>query len=178
MKQIIYDDENAARFVENIKGWVDINNRFFGNHAESQHMARYSSCTHRKCACGELMTKGYTKCRNCIEKNDIEKYNALPFQEWNGSDPVYSRLASEYFFSEDEIEDYCDENDIYPSELRLVLCTENHFSIWLDDMPEDHMELPSELIKAINVFNDVIDKLPACSCSPGKIRTLCVLDNE
>ena len=61
MEQLLYNDEKSARFVEGIKGWVDKDGRFFGNDKLSEHMARYSSCTHIVCGCGEIMPKGWTK---------------------------------------------------------------------------------------------------------------------
>ena len=84
-EQINYDDPKAARYVKNIEGWVDINGRFFGNNPDSEHMARWSSCTHIKCECGNLVTKGWTKCQECRLKSEIEKYNSLPFKEFSCS---------------------------------------------------------------------------------------------
>lgn len=175
-KQIIYDDENAARFVENIKGWVDINNRFCGNNPDSEHMARWSSCTHKKCECGKLMTKGWTKCDECRTKAEIERYNQLPFKEYNG-DLVYSHLADKYFRDSDEIEDYCADEEIDPKDLRLVFCEPNEFSqidsdYWEDVLPEDSEgELPTKLQEALDNLNKVISEMPPASYCPSKTRT-------
>ena len=173
-KQIIYDDENAAKFVENIKGWVDINNRFFGNNPDSEHNARFSSCTHKKCTCGKLMTKGWTKCEECRSNQEIERYNKLPFLKYNG-ELVYSEMADKYFRDADEIEEYCEENDVDAKDLRLVFCEPNKFSeidadYWEDVLPEDR-ELPNELQKALDNLNKVISELPPASYSPGGTRT-------
>ena len=175
-KQIIYDDENAARFVENIKWWVDINNRFYGNNPDSEHMARWSSCTHKKCECGKLMTKGCTKCDECRTKAEIERYNQLPFKEYNG-DLVYSHLADKYFRDSDEIEDYCTDEEIDPKDLRLVFCEPNEFNeinsdYWDDILPEDSEgELPTKLQEALDNLNKVISEMPPASYCPGKVRT-------
>jgi hypothetical protein len=175
-KQINYDDENAARFVENIKGWVDINNRFYGNNPNSEHKARWSSCTHQKCECGKLMTKGLTKCDECRTKAEIERYNQLPFKEYNG-DMVYSHSADQYFRDSDEIEDYCEDNETEPKDLRLVFCEPNEFSevngeYWEDVLPEDSEgELPTKLQEALDTLNKVISEMPPASYSPSKTRT-------
>ena len=175
-KQIMYDDENAARFVENIKGWVDINNRFYGNNANSEHMARWSSCTHRKCECGKLITKGWPKCDECRAKIEIELYNKLPFKEYDGG-LVYSHLVDKYFRDSDEIEDYCFDEDINPKDLRLVFCEPNKFvevsgDYWEDVMPEDSDgELPRKLQEALDNLNKVISEMPPASYCPGGVRT-------
>jgi len=175
-KQVMYDSPEAARFVEGIKGWVDINNRFFGDNKDSEHMARFSSCTHRLCDCGNIMERGYSKCRFCINNANIERYNALPFREWDGVTPVYSETQDTYFFNEQEIIDYCEDEEILPERLRLVLCKPNNFSHidyeqWQDIMPDDVDELPKKLLDGIEALNKIIDELPPASYSPGKIRT-------
>lgn len=175
---ILFEDESAAKFVENISGWVDINRRFFGNNKDSEHMARYSSCTHQRCECGEIMKKGWTKCEKCRITSAIEKYNLLPFKEWNGKEIVYSDMADKYFRDSDEIEDYCEEEEIEPSELRLLLCVPNYFDqvdsdIWSDVLPEDSEgDLPKKLQDALNAFNEVIKSLPPASYSPSNTRTM------
>ena len=176
-EQINYDDPKAARYVKNIEGWIDINGRFFGNNPDSEHMARWSSCTHIKCECGNLVHKGWTKCDDCRFKAKIEKYNNLPYKEYDGG-LVYSHAVDEFFEDSDEIEDYCADNEIDPKDLRLVFCNPLYFQqvdtdYWSDVMSyegEDE-DLPDELLKALNAFNDVIAKLPPANYTPGNIRT-------
>ena len=172
-KQINYNDKEAARFVENIKGWVDINGRFFGDGKEAEHMARYSSCTHKTCKCGEVFEKGWTICPKCREKKDSEMYNALQFKEYDGS-PVYSKSIDRYFFSEEEIMDFInDEEDGF--DLQLVFCNENHYNeldgSYFEDVLPDDCDFPDELQNAIDNFNEVIKNLPAASYSPSNVRT-------
>jgi hypothetical protein len=173
-KVIMYDSEDAAKFVENIKGWVDINGRFWG---KDEHMARYSSHTHTKCECGEIVKRGWTKCNKCRSISEIENYNKLPFIKWDGEHCVYSDMADRYFRDEDEIEDYCCDEDIDPKELRLLICEANKFSCidseyWSDILPEEgDGELPKKLQDAIDALNNVIKTLPPASYSPAKIRT-------
>jgi len=175
-KKIMYDDKNAARYVTSIKGWVDINNRYYGDNQESEHMARWSSCTHKKCACGNIMSKGYSKCEECRNKETIERYNKLQYQEYNG-ELVYSHLADKYFANTDEIEDYCFDEDLNFKDLRLVFCKPNYFDqvdsdLWDELLPEDSDgELPNKLQEALDSLNKVISELPPASYSPGDVRT-------
>lgn len=176
-KQILYDSESAARFVDNIKGWVDNRNRFYGNNPESEHMARWSSCTHTKCECGEIVSKGHLKCGKCREKSEIENYNKLEYKEYDGS-LVYSYYADKYFYDSDEIEAYCFDEEIKPAVLRLVFCEPQMFrqvdsDYWEDVLPEDlEGELPTELQKALDNLNKVIETLPPASYFPGNTRTI------
>ncbi len=176
METLLYNDDKSARFVEGIKGWVDKDGRFFGNDKLSEHMARYSSCTHMVCDCGEVMPKGWTKCKKCIEKQNIEDYNKLPFIQWDRQVPVFSKACDQYFFDSDAIDDYLEEEGLKPEDLRLVICHPNNFmqvepDYWQDVMPEDREELPTALFNALEVFNSVIKSLPPASWSPSKYRT-------
>lgn len=173
-KKINYNSTEAARYVENIKGWVDINNRFHGDGKDAEHFARYSSCTHMTCkSCGNECQKGWGICTECRDKEDIEKYNKLDYKEYDGS-PVYSKLLDQYFFDEDDLSDYfSDEEEI--EDLRLVLCKENYFNelepdYFEDILPEDG-DLPEKLQEAIDELNNVIKQLPCASYSPINIRT-------
>jgi len=137
-KQILYDDENVAMFVENIKGW--------------------------------------TKCKKCRELSNTERYDNLPFKEWDEITPVYSEMGNEYFFDIDSIDEYCDEYGFHPKDLQLVLCKPQYFTTiesdhWCDIMPGDIDELPKELQQALDALNKVIEKLPPASYCPSRIRT-------
>jgi hypothetical protein len=175
-KIVMYDSDSAARYVENVKGWVDINNRFWGDSKDSENMARYSSHTHKMCECGELMKKGRTKCEKCREKAEIERYNKLPFREYDGG-LVYSHYADKWFSNSEEIEDYCDEENIKFADLRLVFGKPERFSelsgdMWDEVLPEDSDgELPKKLQEALDALNKVISELPPVSYSPDNVRT-------
>lgn len=171
-----YDDKDSARYVENIKGWVDKDNKFFGDNIDSEHMARWSSCTHIDCECGRLREKSYTVCETCRTFNDIERYNNLPFMEFDGEFPLYSHYADEYFWNGDDIVNFCEESEILSEELRLVFCTPNKYSwvredYWEDDSSDDG-DLPDKLRQALEQLNNVIEELPPASYSSGKVRTL------
>jgi hypothetical protein len=180
-KVIMYESPEAATYMTGIKGWVDINRRYFGDNEDGERMARFSSCTHKKCDCGGLMERIWTKCENCRGKAAIERYNSLPFEEWDLVKPVCEAFGYKYFFSEEEITDFiyehnedCDEEDKI-TELDLLICEPNslqhlHSSYWEDVLFEDN-DIPKKLQDAVDAVNKVIDTLPPQSYSPGKIRT-------
>lgn len=175
--QILFDDPSSARYLTNIKGWVDIDNRYFGDNGDSEKLARYSSCTHTRCECGKLAKRGWLKCDDCRELLEIEKYNNFEFKEYDGS-LVYSHLLDMYFNDSEEIEDYCLDEDIEHKDLRLVYCDPIYFrevetDYWSDNLPDDNDEyiIPNELQTALDNLNKVISGLSPISYYPGKIRT-------
>ena len=171
---ILSTDPEAATFRTDISGWIDINGRFWG---KDERMARYSSSTHSVCECGNITPKGWIKCSTCRGKIDLEKYAQLQFQEWDGSEYVYSQTGDKYFRDEDEIIEYCEDHGMTADDLHLVLCEPNHFDElsgeqWDDILPEDSEgELPKKLTDAINALNEVIKTLPPASYSPSNYRT-------
>lgn len=172
-KVILATDENIVKFVENVSGWVDINGRFWG---VNKDLAIYNSITHKKCECGELMTKNYTKCRKCIAKDDIERYNKLEFKEWDGKGLVYSKYAEQYFIDESEIGDYCVENEVKSEDMRFVLCDPCYIpeltgEAWDDLLPEDVDCFPNAVKKAMEAFNEAVKNI-VISYFPSKIRTI------
>ena len=116
---ILSTDEGIIESVS-VKGWKDIHGKIH----LSEHFARLASATHSKCqSCGELYPlSSYTICPNCREKNAIERYNRLEYREWDGKTPLYSDLCDKYFFDADELLDYCCDEEIDISTLRLKIC--------------------------------------------------------
>lgn len=176
-KQIILDtSDEAAKFVENISGWVDSKGFFFG---KDECAARYSGCTHRACElCGELAEKIYIHCNSCREKRQIELYTKREREEWLGDKPVYSLTANKYFNSWDEVYDYVDidwpeDVDRDLNKLRLVICepvflTPISGDHWEDCMPDDDDRFPESVSKAIEEFNKVLLEAGPVSYVPGK----------
>jgi hypothetical protein len=124
---IMYDSPESARYVTNIEGWVDINNRFYGKAKDAEHMARWSSCTHLKCECGKIHEKGWMCCEDCRNKHDYERYIARPFKEWDEDSVVYCDYLDKYFRNADEIEDYLNDDPDQISNLRLIICEPNEY---------------------------------------------------
>lgn len=170
---VLYSDDTAAQ-IKTVTGWVSRDGRFWGN---DEHMARYSGCTHRKCECGNVIERGYIKCGSCSNKENEVRYFKMPFKVWDGNSAVYCETCEHYFFNEDELVEYCEENNILLLDLRLVICEENYFNevdyeYWNDILPDDSDgDLPKELEDALAALNSVIKTLPAASYAPGKYRT-------
>lgn len=171
-KIIMYDDANTAS-IQNLTGWVGLDGRYWGT---NEHMARWSSCTHLKCSCGEIMVKHYTLCEKCRAVKMRERYAALEYKQWDGNTPLALYDDDKYFFSEDDLTDYCHENEIKTTDLMLVLCKPQYYSQidydhWQDDLPEE-WDLPDGLMKKVNELNEYIKTLGVASWFPDKYRTI------
>ena len=65
--------------------------------------------THIKCECGEVYEKNYyTKCKKCRDKEDLDKYLALPVVPM--SYPCF--VNDRYINDEDELECYINDEEI------------------------------------------------------------------
>lgn len=171
----MFDSDEAAHFKAGLSGWISRGGRFWGN---DERAARYDGCTHVKCEdCGKPCERGWLVCPKCKEARDIKRYEAMPKEEWNEEDGVYSESHDKYFWSWDEIVDYCDDNNVKMPDLRLVICEPHYLPLLdagnygIDELAEDG-ELPYTVIKAIEEFNKVIKNEPPVSWYPGKKAAL------
>lgn len=172
-KEIRYDSPEAAIYKTDIKGWVSADGFYYG---KDEHMARWRSCTHVKCeSCDNYVSKTWTKCEACRNAASIERYKALPYLEWDRQTPLCIWNDDRYFFSEDDLIEYLEENEMQGNDLMLVLCSameyreidEGYFGC---DAHED-WEAPKELAEAIDKLNKIVKELPPHSYTAGKIRT-------
>jgi hypothetical protein len=180
-KFILYEDPSIVEYRTDIKGWVGSNNkRYYGDMEDSEHLARYDSCTHKRCKCGNLMRKHFTLCKVCREKKEKERYYKRPYKIYKPDMVVYSDLYDEYFFDYDEIMDYYEYNDInITDDLRLIICEPNKpynidpYDIYEDILPDDsNIDLPDEILEAFDRLNDTLNKCKSIiSWEPGKHRT-------
>lgn len=169
-KIIHYDSPEAARPYTK-EGWASANGLFYAD----EHTARWAGCTHVKCECGKWTEKMYTKCEDCRIRRRKERYEALPFQAWDTEQPICSFDGQHYFFDEEELIEHCEENEINPDDLLLVICEPNYmrevyWDHWEDVWPEDR-NLPEVVEKALIELNKAIRAAGPVSYSPGKIRT-------
>lgn len=178
---IMYDSPEAAE-VKTITGWVSSGKGGYPSHyyGKDEHMARWAGCTHLKCDCGKIMEKGWTKCDECRTKSARERYFALPYKEWDGKEYVVDWDGDKYFWSEEDLIEYMEENEI--NEIDLLFCSPIGYSqidteSVASDSHED-WEPTSELEKKIAEFNEYIQTLPPHSWEPGKIRTNYKLTNS
>lgn len=174
-KDIILDTDDVAARKITVTGWVSKSGRFYG---ENESLTRYEGSTHKKCDCGNVIIKRYSRCDFCNSKKEIEKYNSYPFKEWDKLEPVYSETYKKYFFSPDEIEEHIvdlEDNEEEVSDLRLLICRPNkahsvNSSIWEDILTEDG-EIPSELQDKLDELNQFIETMSPLSWSPSNVRT-------
>lgn len=170
---ILNDSPEAAQYVKNIEGWV-ANDMFYG---KNEDVARYAGCTHKKCDCGEVMEKMYTKCAECRERAAVERHNKREKKKWDGETPLYSQAADEYFFDEDELLSHLEEYGCTAQSLRLVICKPVMLSTidtdyWEGELLEDG-ELSDAALKALDDFNAVLRDEGPVSWEPGKNAVNC-----
>jgi len=173
-QKIVMEDspEAAVHETRQITGWFSRHGHVCGN---DENHARYLGSTHRKCPKCEEPIPNNSYCHPCWDKKQNDEYQAMPIIEWDEKSPICLRDGEEYFFSADDLYSYCDNNEIQPQDLQLVLCKPIYAhkideEDWIDDLPEEG-EIPDWLIEAIDEFNNTIklNKEPL-SYTPGNTR--------
>lgn len=114
-----------------------------------------------------------------------DEYLKLEFKEWDRKIPVYSDAFDRFFFTVDELSDFCYDEEITDDDngtvLRLILCKPNYLheidfnDMWVDILPEDQYidDVGSkELLNAIGELNSVIRHHKPVSWLPGNLRTV------
>lgn len=174
--EVVLNTDDAAAKLTTVTGWVSRDGFFYG---KDERAARWSGCTHIVCECGKPMPKSYTKCDECREKAYRARYLALPVVE-AGDGPFCIYQDDRYFWSLQDVYDYCYDEDIKPSSLLLVLA-EPHYArqvdedYWSDDLPEDG-ELPDDIAKALKKLNEVIRAHKAPICWYGSDKRVVIPD--
>lgn len=179
-EKVMIDSPEAATF-KTVEGWVSRDGRFFGKGDGAERAARWSGATHQYCSnCKTVIKKGWLLCEDCREKRAVEKFEQAPRKKWDGETPIYSDALDEFVFGSpgEALETamlYADETDPIPTleSLRLYLCEPQYArQIELDDftgqLPEDWVDGPGWLEKAITQFNEAIAGQPPLSWVPGK----------
>lgn len=168
-KVIMFDSEKAAQYRTDISGWVSGNGRLWCD----ERAARYDGCTHRPCEdCGEPTEKSWLVCKKCRQVRDEKRYQALPKEIWDGVGMIYSSTADKYFSTLDEVEEYCEEEEVKKDALMLIICEPNYLPLIPDDYGCDELvedgELPDDAIQAVEDFNKAIKAVGPVSWIPGK----------
>ena len=169
-KVIMFDSEEAAQHQTGLTGWVSRQGHYWGN---DERAARYDGCTHTRCEdCREPVDRGRLICPQCHEIRQIKRYTAIPKEEWNEVGMLYSDAYDKYFSSWEEIEGYCEDEEISIDKLRLIICEPQYLPLISDDYGCDELaedgELPDSVIQAIEDFNKAIKVVGAVSWMPGK----------
>lgn len=174
-KVIFPESPEAAQYKTGIEGWVSRDGRFFGG---NEHLARYCGSTHKKCSCGAvILINRY--CEDCRSAERLKVFNAMPIVKWDGETPLVIFDSDTYFFSEDDIVDYCVEREIMPSELDVVLCVGNFpgeisgGDQWDDFIPEGsdfESVFSKEAQEKLDELNAILRDHAPISWSEGKVR--------
>lgn len=187
VKDIILPSDPIAAKLVTVTGWQSRDGRFYGS---DERLARWAGSTHVPCDdCGApTPTRSYTVCSECRSKREVERYDAMPKDEWDGVQMLFSQSADKYFSDIDEAYEFAvedlDESEVVDEDnnadrvkwldtLMLVLCEPNrvrsldsdHFC---EDLPEDG-DVPSEVEQAVDIFNEAVKGI-VLSWSPGKKR--------
>ncbi len=170
-KKIMYSSDEAAK-PTTVTGWLDKDGRFWQNERD----ARFASHTHDICQCGKEMKRGYTKCQSCISVTRRENYFKLPLVEWDGNTPLSDYNGDKYFFSEDDLMEYCNENELNGEDLMLVTCEPIGINTidsgsWEDCVSEDGDTIFGyypELERRVKELNEFIETLAPVAYEPAK----------
>ncbi|MFD1770836.1 hypothetical protein [Sphingobacterium suaedae] len=142
------------------------------------HASIQNYCTHDDCKeCGIEFEKKYTHdlyCDACLHKRRVDRYKALELVEWDGETPLVIFGDDQYFFNEDDIISYCEDNECQPNDLMLVVCRTSNLSQidwdhWMDEVHED-WEPSAELTRRLIEFNEFLSNEPSNTWFEGKKR--------
>lgn len=128
-----------------------------------------SYITHEDCKlCGTEFKKRFIyqkTCDECLFKKTREDWEAMELVQWDGKSHLFIHGSdNEYFSKDDDIWSWCEDNEVDPESLMLVMCEKSKFKhIELEHITEDFervyedWEPSSEIKKKIKDFNDWID---------------------
>lgn len=158
MKTILNTSNEAATYKTEISGWVSHNGRFWG---KDERAARWDGCTHIVCECGQPVEKRWTKCSICRSISSDKRFAALESKSWDGKTPLCLYDDDRFFWSEDDLTDFCEEIGAKPEDLKLVICEPIYAreidpnDYYCDDLPEDG-EITDDLLAAFEELNQII----------------------
>ncbi len=115
----------------------------------------------------------YMYCVRCRERMRRERFMALEVASWNDATPVCLFEGDTIFFDDDELADYCEENNVKPRDLMLVQCVPVPYRPldvdYFDDCLPDGDD-GSDLYPLIDEFNAKLAALGTASWRPGNKR--------
>lgn len=171
-------ESNDAASIKTVTGWVSRDGHFWGN---DEHMARWGGCTHRICENnpdhGVHEIRSY--CEKCHDERRQQYFDSLEKKVFAGENLVIFD-SDFYFFDFDSLIDYCIENEVLPSELRLMICEPNHIPEFYiidhceNELPEDGDEshIPRSVLETADALNKAIRESDAISWSQGKYAAI------
>lgn len=175
MVKVSYDSDEAAE-IKTVTGWFSRNGHFYG---ENEHLARWGGCTHKTCDCGNEMSRSWTKCDVCRKIISDAAFAAMPEVAYNDQ-PVVIYGSDRYFFCIEDIEQFCEDEDLKIEDLQLVACVPNMAcrvsidDMWCDDLPEDTYaaDVAPEIAELEAKMNTLIQEGITLSWSQGKHKVI------
>lgn len=161
---IVLGDESVVEYRTNIEGWVGKNGIYYGKDQLGKERAMYANSTHKKCDCGNLF-KINAYCETCREKKFKEKFLNLEEVEWDGESALVCFDDDRYFYSLEEAQEYCDDNEIDIKDLMLVQCEQKFrfAQINIDELNEEYCtdeetfsDFHPDISKKIDEINDLL----------------------
>jgi len=142
-------------------------------------MARYCCATEIPCGkCqGRNSDKGWACCKDCRDKADQEKLDNAERVDWDGEFPICVWGDDTYFFDEDDLVCWLDDNALTLDQVNLESCETKTFPTFdihdflCDEWSViDHGDLPGDWEQAEKAVNDYLEKLgPQMFSGTGKI---------
>jgi hypothetical protein len=159
---ILPGDPEAAKPVT-ITGWQSRAGHVYTG-GEAEWLARSSGATHLPCeSCGKPRPKyGFTLCPECRAVAIREQFAKLDRVEWDEETPLCEYQGDRYFFSLEDVDEFCDDNGTARSDLMLVLCRPEYateldpFDLYHEMLPEEETHVPAWMHKAFEALNRVI----------------------
>lgn len=140
-----------------------------GKYYLSKEGAQEKLATHFKCKCGKGIREKYRIFCDACEPPAKPKETKV----WDGESMLYVNDFDKYFSDVEEIEEYCEMEEIDKHTLTIYICNGNYLSevsedYWEDVFAEDG-ELPKEIRAKLDELNKAIeDYKKPMSWSPSK----------
>lgn len=148
---------NGGRIVGSACGECGI---FYSAKGNTDHVERAETCCkpHVCKECGKESERWHTLCRNCAYLKRLREWQAKPDTEWDGSFPVMLWDDDKYFFDEEYLLEYVDEQEGGWENIEIEACdpvVPRPFDVHeflQDDLSED-----GEVEGDWNTFNDTVN---------------------
>lgn len=177
MKKIHFNSPEAAT-RKTVTSWVSNGGFLYG---EDERAARYAGSTHRDCGtCPTEVEKNRIYCGACLYERNREKFQAMPFKEWDGKEPIVIFRSDDYFFNKDDLRDFVDYHKDDISEIEFCICAPQYADeicpdeYYCDSLAPDHYlsDCAPELIDKFEELNKYIrENKIILSWVQGKFRT-------
>lgn len=153
--------EKQIILPENVELTEEVRTLYKDKHGKyylSKEGAQNKLATHFKCKCGNgIVERHRVFCDSCEPPKKPKET-----KDWDGIAMLYVDDFDKYFDEPEEIEEYCEEQDIDKNDLTIYICEGNYMQevcheYWEDIYPEDSDgDLPKEIEIKLKELNDAI----------------------